>query len=485
MQRSQSGNPISDSAATSTDPSASANHELYSKTLLERLDDALEQQDLLNGAVLFLEFFDPDTTPAHTVYQLCERAGRILARSGRAGGAARIWEQVATQWMQSGQPARALAALLHHEQLGAPSERLRDAFSALYNIRSPYLDLSARIRPVYIGQAAQPLTLSAAKLQQLAAARAAAEASAAAQEQLYSDVLARALDAPPAPPAEPSSLPPMALLSRLPAPALSRLLEHVVLSPVARGQNASGPAGQPAGLFWTVGEDFCIENKFPDADAPPSAKMQRSRVPSGALLGLNSVGPAPEPAGVALTSCAYGELLGLSASAIAALDGEFGDFLNRLATLRRHALSEGFLENHSLFLQVEPAQRIELMRRFCGVRVGEGEVLIEQGGTSAGIFLVLDGQVDVVCRAQGAEHTVEILRAGQVFGAVSVVSNREALARYVMRAPGHVLFLSTAKFVEAASQMPGIAKYAVRLANARIQRIEAALGQRAPAQLND
>src|SRR5690554_633797 len=483
MQRSQSGNEISDSPAKSSNPLGGANHELYSRTLLEVLDDAIEERDPRGAALLFLEYFERETAAQDTLCLLCERAGQILADAGRARGAARIWEQVATYWMQTGQPARAIAALLRLEGLSAPSEVLRNAFSALYNIRSPYLDLGARIRAVQAPR--ESLELSEAKLQQMEAARNAAEASAAAHEQLFTEVLARALDAPGVQPAEPASLPPMALLSLLPAPALSRVLEHMTLRQVVRGEDAFGPAAQSAGLFWTIDENFCIENQVPDADAPPKAKTLRSRVPSGALLGLNSVGPSAQAQGVAVTSCSQGELLGLSASAIEALDGEFGDFLNRLTTLRRHALSEGFLENHSLFLQVEPAQRAELMRRFCGVRVGEGEVLIAQGGTSAGIYLVLDGQVDVICSAQDTKHTVEILRAGQVFGAVSVVSNRGALANFVMSAPGHVLFLPTAKFVEAAGQMPGIAKYAVKLANARIQRIDAALSQGARAQLNN
>lgn len=479
MQRTQSGDEISDSSVGSSNPLSNPleglNHGAPPRTLIEVLDDAIDEQANLRAALILLEYFDPAAFAPDANCLLCERAAAILAKTGRSSEAARIWAQVAKYWSHAGQPGRAIAAILHLQELGASFEAPLNEFSALYNIRSHYLDASARVRAVKAPRGAVSSELIAAKLQQFELVGDEAKAASDAHDQLLSRLLARALSAEGVmleKPAEEASLPPLSLLSLLPANALRRVLELMELKKVARGEEALAAGVHPTGLFWTINQDFCIENDAVDADSGNNSKPARSRVPSGALLGLNSFGNSAETARFAVTSCTNGEILCLNKRAIETLDRELGDFLNRLTTLRRHALSEGFLESHSLFLQVERGQRADLMRKFRGVRVSDGEVLIEQGGASSGIYLVLDGQVDVVFSAHGQARTIDSLRAGDVFGVVSVVSNRSATARFVMASAGHVLFMSTAKFGEAAAEMPGVAKYAVKIANERIQMIE-------------
>src|SRR5690554_3775358 len=122
MQRTQSGNDISDSTAQSS------NHELYSRTLLEVLDDAIEDRDRIRAALIFLEFVGPETATPDVSSLLCERAAQILEMTGRASGAARVWEHVAKYWANTGQPARAIAAILHLQALSGSSAGLRGEF---------------------------------------------------------------------------------------------------------------------------------------------------------------------------------------------------------------------------------------------------------------------------------------------------------------------------------------------------------------------
>lgn len=502
MQRTQAGSNSNDSGASAANLSGDSSDEFNPRTLIQGLDDAIEENQPLRGALIFVEHFDPTDPGSHQDYLLRERAARILAAAGRDRAAARVWEQLADYWKRAGQPARAIAAMLHLKKLSAPYEASFNEFSEFYNIRSEYLDATARIDAVKSSGRVVSFESVEVKLQAINSTAAGDDASSSAREQLLGEVLDRALvpDAMMLEKPAPGTLPPLSLVSLLPAGALRRVLELMTLRRVARGEIELVPGEHRAGLVWTVNQDFCIESDALDSSASggPSqseadadsvagddAQSARLRVPSGALLGLHSFGPAVEASRFAVTNYVNGEILCLSEESIATLDSDFGDFSNRLTTLRRHALSEGFLESHELFLQAEPSQRADLMRKFSGLRVTQNEVLIEQDGLSSGLFLVLDGQVDVVVGEDGQERRVESLRSGDVFGAICVVSDRAAMARYVMATAGHMLFLSTSKFGQAAAEMPGVAKYAVKCANQRIQKIEAALEGSAPAPVEE
>ncbi|AWV89856.1 cyclic nucleotide-binding domain-containing protein [Bradymonas sediminis] len=473
MERTQSGSISSDSGVGPTNLLDGHNGEDFSATLLEMLDDAIDKDANLRAALMLLEYFHPDTCLPDESALMAERAAKVLANVGRQGGAARLWEMVASYWTETGQPTRAITALIQRRALGGSSEELLAAFCASYHVRSERLDPGARVRALM-----EPdVRVDAARIEANCAEVNAQEAATAAQEQVFNELLARALSAQGAlldAQATAASLPPLSLLSLLPANTLRRVIELMTIREVSRGEDVLTQGQRPAGLYWTIAQGFCIEER---PNAAGNEKPTRARVPAGTLLGLSSFGPLAQAASFTVTSCVQADVLCLSEDGIDALEQEFGDFYNRLTTLRRHALSEGFLETHPLFEQAEPAQRADLMRRFCGVRVNAGEVLIEQGEASAGIFLVLDGQVDVVRSARGQERTLDTLGAGEVFGAVSVVSNRNPMANFVMATAGHLLFLSTAKFSEAAAQIPGIAKYAVMLANQRIQDLETQLDE--------
>ncbi len=217
-------------------------------------------------------------------------------------------------------------------------------------------------------------------------------------------------------------------------------------------------------LLWTVTSDFIIEDRDPSR-----------RLPSGALLGLSSFGQSATPSSCDIFSRKNSELLRLTRKAIDKLDAELGDFRNRLSTLRRHALTEGLLERHPMFDAVGEDERDGLMKRFTGLRVSHGEVLVQQDGTSPGIFIVLDGEVDVARNEDGWEITIATLSAGDVFGEVGVVSDNPTLAKCVMTSPGHLLFLSREEFGSVAGDYPAVAKYAVSLANERMAEVQTTL----------
>jgi hypothetical protein len=413
-------------------------------SLLAKVDDAIEAGEYVPALQLLLANFDNFDDSA----LLRERAAIILASCGRKKEAVGVWDHIARHWANTGHPTRSLAAIKQMQAIRPDTTVLLDHFTALYNIRSPYLDQDAELPEV--SPPRNELDLEPDETDD-------------DQDELLDRVFSVAIDTESLVD-EPQSLPALPLLSLLPSEALRRVLDHLEYEIFAEAEPVLEKDQMCEDLIWTVTSDFTIEDHDPSL-----------RLPSGALLGLNSFGRSATAARSDVFSRKNSELLRLKKSAINTLDAELGDFENRLATLRRHALTEGLLERHPMVADLGADERVALMRRFTGLRVSRSERLIEQDGMSPGIFLVLDGEVDIVRSEDGWEITIATLSAGDVFGEVGVVSDKPALAGCMMTTPGHLLFLSRDEFGSVAEDHPAVAKYAVNLANERMTEVEMTL----------
>lgn len=416
-------------------------------SLLSKIDDAIEDGEFTRALQLILTNFDPLEDNA----LLRERVAMVLASCGRKKEAVGVWDHVARHWANCGYPTRSLAAIKQMHALRPDITVLLDHFTALYNIRSPYLDLDAHLPAV--PQPTGELDLDP-------------EAAEADQDALLDQAFTSAIDTDSLV-NEPQTLPPLPLLSLLPSESLRRVLDYLEYEIFADAEAILDKGEMCDDLIWTVTSDFTI-----------GKGEATRRLPSGALLGLNSFGRSASPASHTVLGRKNAELLRLRRDAIDELDRQLGDFKNRLATLRRHALTEGLLERHEMFGALAPDERIELMRSFTGLRVAKGETIIVQGRQSPGIFLVLDGEVDIQRAEDGWEITIATLAAGDLFGEIGVVSDNPTVASCVMTTPGHLLFLPREAFASVADKHPELAKYAVNLANERVEEVNSTLSAR-------
>ncbi len=412
-------------------------------TLLSTIDDAIAESAFTRALQLILANFER----ADDTAVLRERVAVMLASRGRKNEAVGVWDHVARHWANTGHPARSLAAIKQMQALRPDTTVLLDHFTALYNIRSPYLDLDARLPELVQGDAEFVLEVDEDAGEEAALLDRAFELA------IDIDTLVN----------EPQRLPPLPLLSLLPSETLRAVLDYLEYEIFAQAEAVLREDRMSDDLVWTVTADFHIDND-------PTV-----RLPSGALLGLNAFGRSASPAKQNVFSRKSSELLRLDGAAIEALDRQLGDFHSRLATLRRHALTEGLLERHEMFRKLDADARVDLMRRFTGLRVSKGEKLICQDDQSPGLFLILDGEVDIVRNEEGWEITIATLSAGEVFGEVGVVSDNPALAGCVMTTPGHLLYLSRDDFAAVADAHPELAKYAVTLAGERMADVETTL----------
>lgn len=411
------------------------------------IDDAIEAGNLVKALRLILSNFAkfPDSAP------LRERVAQALARKGRKQDAITILEAVARHYANAGHPTRSLSAIKQLQALGHGTSVLEDHFSTLYAIKSPYLIEE----PTDFKEVPNPtsqLDLSGREPQ-------------VNEQELIALAIERSnqshglLSVPPV-----KGLPPVPLLSLLPFEALRRVVRALDYELILGAQTLLKPEDTADELIWTVSANLLIRQE-----------EEHWRIPSCALLGINGFGAVPVPNEYLVNSTRSAEILRLSAERIEELDRELGDFKNRLATLRRHALSERLMSAHPLFTALGEQERRELMEQFIGLHVEENTIPISQGGSTPGLFILLDGQAEVVRNDDSWEITIATLEPGEVFGEIGLVSSIPATAGVVTTSPCVLLFLSKEKFEQYAQKYPPVARYAARLASERLKESDESL----------
>lgn len=199
------------------------------------------------------------------------------------------------------------------------------------------------------------------------------------------------------------------------------------------------------------------------------------RVPPGALLGLEAFGQPVTIDSPTVISQVGSECLRLSAQSVEAMTEEFPDFPNRLATLRRHALTEGVFHRHPIFKALDAEAREEITDHFIGLKLDPGTICIRQGKTSPGLYIILDGRAQVVAKGPDFEVTAQTLGPGELFGDIGLVVPRPAPATVVTSGPCHILYISRDDFLTYTQHFEAVARQVEIQAQARQQIIDDAL----------
>lgn len=416
-----------------------------STQLLERIDGATRSGQLTAALRLILSNFSRFDDPS----LLRERIASALISRSRHKEALAILELVAKHYMNSGNPARALAIIKQMQAIAPESRALLDQLCALYHIRSAQLSELASTRE--LDAAKERLDLSAKEPQ-------------VPESDLFALAYDRAMDKRGLALSPQAALPSLPLLSLLPLEAMRRVVELISYEIIPESQPLSYPGQAPSELIWAASPNILVRQGD-----------DFHRLPSGSMLGLNGFARSPWPSEFLCISTKNTELLKLSAQSISQLIEEMPDFENRLATLRRHALTERLLCDHALFLTMPEPERIQLIDRCVGLHVPKGEYILRQNKASLGLFILLEGQVDIVRQDDQWEITIASLSSGDVFGELGLVSDKPSEAGVMTTANCIMLYLSRDQFNEAAAQFPMLAKYAVNLAQGRLAEVNTTL----------
>jgi CRP-like cAMP-binding protein len=143
------------------------------------------------------------------------------------------------------------------------------------------------------------------------------------------------------------------------------------------------------------------------------------------------------------------------------------ELLKVLLRFLRERLIGMLAETSPLFAPFTPLERIGLAARFHFLEIDEGLRIIEEGGKSPGLFVLLSGEADAVAGGRVVAH----LESGDTFGEISLFANRPATASIVAVSKSFVFYLPRADFSEIIMTHPQVLEHISSLAEARMREI--------------
>ena len=137
-------------------------------------------------------------------------------------------------------------------------------------------------------------------------------------------------------------------------------------------------------------------------------------------------------------------------------------------------LLNNLLNTSPIFAPFAEAERQSLMNKFEPYLIEPGTVIIEEGDNTAGLYLIVIGEVSVTMRAgDGTSIEVEVLKGNEIFGEVSLLSHTGAIATVTAVAQTRVLVLARSRFNELIMTHPQVLELVAAISEDRMASMNA------------
>jgi CRP-like cAMP-binding protein len=362
----------------------------------------------------------------------------LLAVAGDRDGARTVYHTVALHDIRSGHPLPGLVACKQLEALGQPAGDLVDAMAALYAHDAPALaKFAARQAPVDLEAEVEPAEPSEDEDLVTIASRARARACDLSVYVQY-----------------PEQFLPLPLFSELPRDVFGAVVRALRVLRLGDGDLVIRE-GEPGVAFYLVASG---QVRVYGTDGL-GRQVERTRLHEGALFGeMSLLTQQPRTASVQVVDEA--DILELSRENLGVLTAEVPSLAAALDKFARERLLKNLLATSPLFRPFNHQQQLDLIRRFDGHEVAPGTVIIREGDAGQGLFVVLAGEVEVAKRQpDGSDLALARLRAGDVFGEMSLLNNQPTTATVKAARASTILFLAREYFQRLVQALPAIREY--------------------------
>ena len=385
----------------------------------------------------------------------------MLARLGDTGGAGAVYRALALHNLRAGHPAPAIVACKELERLGQMTEDIIAELAATYAQGAPALaKFAARQAPVEETAALSRPDLTGTEPVASVAPRARARAL---DFSVYTGYPQHHL--------------PLAFLSELPASVFAPVMRALKVQRLSDGELVIRE-GEPGVAFYLVAGGqvrvFATDSL--------GRQTERARLHESALFGEMSLLTA-QPRTASVQVVGEADIVEVGRDALAALAAEIPTLGAALDRFARERLLKNLLATSPLFRPFNRQQQMDLIRRFDGHEVEAGTEIIREGGPGLGLFVVLAGEVEVIklppaasAGAPGAEISLARLRAGEVFGEMSLINNQPTSASVRAARRSTILFLARDYFQRLIQALPEIRRYFEELSARRGMESQLVLG---------
>jgi CRP-like cAMP-binding protein len=199
-----------------------------------------------------------------------------------------------------------------------------------------------------------------------------------------------------------------------------------------------------------------------------------ARLGEGAFFGeMALLSGAPRTANVVAEKRT--ELLEVSDVVLRELAAKYPQVVTSLKNFYRQRLLSNVMAISPLFRDFDPQQRKAIAEKFRMRQAAPGEMLIAEGKTSDGLYVVLHGAVQVAAARGAASVELATLKEGDIFGEMSLLTRKPATATVTAQGRSIVLRLPRESFQELVLTHPQILELVSELTEQRKSATDAIL----------
>lgn len=376
------------------------------------------------------------------------RAADALLAAGKAKSAIATYVFIAKEAALAGHPLKAIVALKILASIDPGAQQFLDALGQRYGAGSTMLGRAVRMAPpdpeTEVPAAAFiPNDIPTDQVFELAAQ------SSASREGL---------------PGYPTTVAPIPLLSDLPGDTFARFLAAVELRRVALGE-AILREGEPGDAFFMMARGTVRVSRRGGPGATQDTVL--AQLGEGSIFGEMAL-VSGAPRGATVTAVEDTDVLVFGREALQAVARDVNVVAAALERFTRERLLANLLATHPLFRPFDRTQRQQLASRFSAHEAAPGTVLIREGDAGRGIFFVLSGSVDVNKIDGNDRVLLAMLKAGDVFGEISLIEQSPTTATVTASRQTTVLFLAREVFDRLVQGVPSLREYFHQLAEERL-----------------
>jgi CRP-like cAMP-binding protein len=181
------------------------------------------------------------------------------------------------------------------------------------------------------------------------------------------------------------------------------------------------------------------------------------------------------PRAATVTAEAPAEVLEFKAEMLVGVARNHPQLAQSIRRFYRQRLLANAMATSAVFRPFPSGDRKLIMARFVARETRGGEAIIREGEPSDGLYVVLEGSVDVLKRQAGKDVLVSQLREGDLFGEMSCLRKIPATASVVVRRAGTLLKLPRKTFDELVVAYPQILELVSDLSSERTENLDAIL----------
>ena len=363
--------------------------------------------------------------------------GVALAAQSDSRGAKLLNEHF-EQCLRIGEPLYALWSLLALKSY-APLSNLQPLFQRL--AKDQALRETNNLEAAHPAHAHEGTSASSEEAEELSGLIMALEG-----EELISQAHAVALDWSPLAD-EPSRLKVLPLLSSFDEVILGQLLNTLELKSLTPGELMIEEGEEADGVYWLSAGQVEVTRRNQDKETITLAQLY-----SGSIIGeMGLITKSPRVATV--TAMTDTQTIVLPSQAYALLDAYSETVHQTLSHLVGRRMLENLTKFSPVFKALPPQAHPDLLSEFKAKVVPAGEVLLRQGKPGRGLYLILDGLVQV---EQLGSIQSKWLREGDIFGEISLVYDSPVSATCTAARRSLLYVLAPERFKELVSQYPEI-----------------------------